>query len=49
MTDLVARLKITATAEVRDKDGTLVSATPVELEQDLTQEQLDALTEGAPE
>lgn len=37
---------ITAVGEVRDADGNLVSSEPIEAVMHLTQEQVDALTEG---
>ena len=46
MTDLRFELKVTATAEVRDKDGNLKSEEPVEITATVSEEQLRALTEG---
>jgi hypothetical protein len=42
MSEMTAKFKVTATAEIRDKDGNLISSTPVEFN-DLTTEELDAL------
>jgi hypothetical protein len=41
--------KITATAEVRDKDGNLKGEEPVEITATESEEQLRALTEGEPQ
>lgn len=35
----IGKLTLTATAEVRDKDGNLVSSTPVELTAEVTEEE----------
>lgn len=43
MSNMAYKLAITATAEIRDADGNLVSAEPVESTIRVTQEQLDAL------
>ena len=37
---------VTATAEVRDADGNLVSAEPVEFRSTMTEAEIKALTEG---
>ena len=37
---------VTATAEVRDADGNLISAEPVEFRNTMTEAQIKALTEG---
>lgn len=39
-------VKISATAEVRDKDGNLKSSEPVEMTTTMTEAQLRAFTEG---
>ena len=46
MTDLHFQVKISATAEVRDKDGNLKSSEPVEMTTTMTEAQLRAFTEG---
>lgn len=46
MTGLTFAVKITAIGEVRDKDGNLVSAEPVEFNQTMTEQELRAFTEG---
>jgi hypothetical protein len=46
MSAFVALVKITATGEVRDKDGNLISSEPIEAEIPITQAQLDELTKG---
>lgn len=40
---IVATVKVEAVAEVRDKDGNLISATPVSTAFDVNQQQLDDL------
>lgn len=40
MTDMTFEVKVTATAEVRDKDGNLISAEPIEAVAHLTEAQL---------
>jgi hypothetical protein len=47
MTELYA-MTITATGEVRDADGNLVSSEPIEATITLTAEQLQAITEETP-
>ena len=39
-------MRITATGEVRDDDGNLISSEPIETVQILTEEQVLALTQG---
>lgn len=39
MTEQLYALKVTATAEVRDKDGNLISAAPIESVQTVTADQ----------
>lgn len=39
-------MRITATGEVRDADGNLISSEPIETVQILTEEQVQALTQG---
>lgn len=39
---------ITATGEVRDADGNLISSQPIEATAILTEEQVQALTQGDP-
>lgn len=46
VTDMKFEVKISATAEVRDKDGNLKSSEPVEMTTTMTEAQLRALTEG---
>lgn len=47
MSTLNFEVKITAIGEVRDKDGNLLSAEPVEFDPiNMTAEQIHALTEG---
>lgn len=47
MSALKFEVKITAIGEVRDKDGNLLSSTPVEFDpQVMTEEQIAALREG---
>ena len=46
MTDMKFEVKISATAEVRDKDGNLKSSEPIEMTATMTEAQLRALTEG---
>jgi uncharacterized lipoprotein YmbA len=43
VSDLGLKVTISATAEVRDKDGNLLSSSPVELTGHLTQEQYDEI------
>ena len=45
MTDLQGIVTLTANAEIRDKDGNLVSSTPVELTGTITADQARELTE----
>lgn len=46
MSNLTFEVKITAIGEVRDKDGNLLSAEPVEFNQIMTADELRAFTEG---
>lgn len=46
MTGLHFQVKLTATAEVRDKDGNLKGEEPVEITTTVSEEQLRTLTEG---
>ena len=46
MTDLHFQVTMTATAEVRDKDGNLKGEEPVTITATVSEEQLRALTEG---
>lgn len=46
MSDLMFQVKITAIGEVRDIDGNVLSAEPVEFNQTMTADQIAALTEG---
>ena len=46
VTDMKFEVKISATAEVRDKDGNLKSSEPVEMTTTMTEAQLRAFTEG---
>jgi hypothetical protein len=46
MSDMKFEVKITANAEVRDKDGNLKSSEPVEMTTTMTEAELRAFTEG---
>lgn len=46
MSETRYEVKITAIGEVRDKDGNLISAEPVEFNQTMTESELRAFTEG---
>jgi hypothetical protein len=46
VSELRFEVKLTATAEVRDKDGNLKGEEPVEITAIVSEEQLRALTEG---
>ena len=46
MTDMQFEVKVTATAEVRDKDGNLKSSEPVESTIIMSEAELRASTEG---
>ena len=46
MTEMKFEVKITATAEVRDKDGNLKSSEPVEATLTMTEDELRSLFEG---
>lgn len=46
MTGQLFEVVVTATAEVRDVDGNLVSSEPVEFRNTMTEAQIRALTEG---
>lgn len=43
MTEMNFEITITATAEVHDKDGNLISSTPVESKKVVSKEELEAL------
>ena len=43
MSDVAGIAKVTAIAEVRDKDGNLISSTPVELTGEVNAEQMAAI------
>lgn len=45
MSEQLFEVVITATAEVRDADGNLISSSPVEMTSTMTAEQVAALTE----
>lgn len=45
-TPVVAVITLSAVAEVRDADGNLISAEPVDAEFPVTQDELDQLMEG---
>jgi hypothetical protein len=49
LTEFAFVAKVTATGEVRDKDGNLISTQPIEAEIPLTEEQAHALLEGTSE
>jgi hypothetical protein len=49
MSSLNFAVKITAVGEVRDKDGNLLSATPVEFTQIMDADEVRAFTEGTGE
>jgi hypothetical protein len=46
MSDLMVQVVISATAEVRDADGNLISSSPIEATTIMTAEQAAALTQG---
>lgn len=46
MSNMSFAVKITAVGEVRDKDGNLLSAEPVEFNQIMTADEYRAFTEG---
>lgn len=46
MSEMRFEVKITAVGEVRDKDGNLLSSEPVEFNQEMTEQELRAFTEG---
>lgn len=46
MSELAGYFTLTATAEVRDKDGNLISSTPVELTAEMAADQAAAIIEG---
>lgn len=41
MAEQLYKMSVTATAEVRDKDGNLISSTPVELDRTVTESERD--------
>ena len=49
MSEQMFDVTITATAEVRDADGNLVSTSPVEAHTTMTAEQVAAFTQGDPQ
>lgn len=49
MTEQLFLATITATAEIRDVDGNLISSQPVKSTHELTAAQVRELTEGEPE
>lgn len=45
MSEMRFEVKITAVGEVRDKDGNLISSTPVEINKTMTESELRAFNE----
>ena len=48
MTGQLYEMRITATGTVRDADGNVVSEQPIEVTQILTEDEVQALTQGDP-